>query len=117
MVDFKRFNYPEMISILERVTKVNMEKNPDETYGVYTNEMPDTADGRDMAFVNFFSNSGWMGREDTFPKKFEEVHGEGSFTKFLKDVEAATNGDRVELWSYRDDLSGLSATVNAQDRQ
>lgn len=117
MVDFKRFKYPEMISILERVKKVNSEKNPDEAYGVYTNEMPDTQDGRDMAFVNFFSNSGWMGREDTFPKKFEEVHGEGSFTKFLKDVEAATNGDRSELWTFREDLSGLSGTVSAQNRQ
>lgn len=117
MVDFKRFKYPEMISILERVKKVNLEKSPEEPYGVYTNEMPDTKDGRDMAFVNFFSNSGWMGREDTFMKKYEEVHGAGSFTDFLKDVEAATNGDRSELWTYREDLSGLGGTISAQERQ
>jgi hypothetical protein len=79
--------------------------------------MPDTQDGRDMAFVNFFSNSGWMGRENTFPKKFDEVHGEGSYEKFLQDVEAATNGNRTELWSFREDLSGFSGTVNAIERQ
>lgn len=79
--------------------------------------MPDTEDGRDMAFVNFFSNSGWMGREDTFMKKYEEVNGAGSFADFLKDVEAATNGDRSELWTYREDLSGLGGTINAQERQ
>ena len=58
-----------------------------------------------------------MWREDNFPKKFDEVHGEGSFMNFLKDVEAATNGDRSELWAFREDLSGLSGTVNAQNRQ
>ncbi|MGB5320516.1 hypothetical protein [Eudoraea sp.] len=117
MVDFKRFKYPEMIDILEKVTKVNKMKNPDEAYGVYTNEMSDSNDSKDMAFVNFFDSYGWMGQDDTFSKEFDEVHGEGSFAKFLKDVESATNGESSELWIYREDLSGLGANIPSLERQ
>lgn len=117
MVDFKRFKFPQMIEILTKVKKVRMEKYADWPYGVYTNEMPDDWDGRDMAFVDFFNTSSWMGREDTFPQDFNAVHGEGSFMEFLKMVEDATNGSRVELWVYREDLSGLGPLVPAAPRQ
>ncbi len=117
MVDFKRFKYPEMINILEQVSEVSKKMSPEDAYGVYTNEMPDSEDTRDLAFVNFFDSFGWMGRDDTFSKEFEKANGEGSFTEFLKEVEAATNGESTELWIYREDLSGLGPKVQSLSRQ
>jgi hypothetical protein len=71
-------------------------------------------DGQDFVWVDFFDKSAWMGEEDKFMEWFEEVHGAGSFSDFLKDVEAATNGDRGELWIYRGDLSGSSGEVKTR---
>lgn len=112
MVDVKRFKRLEFESILDRVNKVFKTKDPDHQWGSYFNELPDM-DGQDYVWVDFFDKSAWMGREDKFPKWFEEVHGAGSFQTFLKDVEAATNGDRGELWVYRKDLSSSDGQVQA----
>lgn len=110
MVDIKRFKDMEFNSILDRVYKVFKTKEPDQPWGVYFNEMPNM-DGQDFVWVDFFDKSEWMGREDKFAQWFEEVHGAGSFANFLKDVEAATNGDTGELWVYRKDLSGSTGEV------
>lgn len=112
MVDIKRFKQMEFGSILDRVFKVYKTKDPDHQWGVYYNEMPNM-DGQDFVWVDFFEKSSWMGREDKFPQWYEEVHGAGSFAGFLKDVEAATNGDMGELWIYRKDLSGSTGEVQA----
>ena len=110
MMDIKRFKNMEMTSIMDRVHKVFAEKDPDRQWGVYFNQL-NNMDEPDMVWVDFFDKSAWMGRENKFPQWFEEVHGEGSFPGFLKDVEAATNGDREELWIFRKDLSGATGDV------
>jgi len=117
MIDVKRFKQSEFIeNVLKKVAKVYKEKMPDQIYGVYSNEM-NNMDGMGFAWVDFFDNSSWLGREDKFVQNFEEVHGTGSFLKFLADVEATTNGDRTEIWTLRKDLSGASAKVLAASRQ
>lgn len=117
IVDMKRFKDVEFMDIVSRVSKVYKAKMADQTFGVYFNAMPSSKEGNDFAWVDFFDKASWMGREDKFPQFYEEVHGKDSFAKFLKDVEAATEGEMSELWVYRADLSGLGAQVEAAARQ
>jgi len=113
MIDVKRFKQQDfMEKVINKVVKVYMEKMPDQLYGVYSNEM-NNMDGMDFGWVEFFNNSSWLGKEDKFMQDFEEVHGAGSFAKFIADVEATTDGDRTEIWQFRKDLSGSSASVKA----
>lgn len=117
MLDVKRFKQREFLEkVIKKVVKVYKEKMPDQRYGVYSNEM-NNMDGMDLAWVDFFDSSSWLGREDKFPQYFEEVHGAGSFAKFMADVEATTDGDSTEIWILRKDLSGSSAKVKAANRQ
>lgn len=117
MIDIKRFKGMDfMEKVIKKVAKVYKEKMPDQLYGIYSNEM-NNMDGMDFAWVDFFENSSWLGKEDKFPQYFEEVHGAGSFAGFLTDVEATTNGDTTEIWVLRKDLSGASAQVKAATRQ
>lgn len=117
MIDVKRFKQGDFIEkVAKKVAKVYKEKMPDQVYGVYTNEMSNM-NGMDFGWVDFFESSSWLGKEDTFQKDFEEVHGAGSFAKFMVDVEATTDGERTEIWELRKDLSGSSAQVKAATRQ
>lgn len=117
MIDIKRFKDMDfMDKVVKKVAKMYKEKMPDQIYGLYTNEIPNM-DGMDFAWVDFFDNSSWMAKDDTFMQDFEEVHGTGSFQQFIKDVEATTDGDRGEIWSLRKDLSGPDAKVIAIERQ
>lgn len=116
VVDVKRFRDMEFISAVEQVQQVYKEKRPDQIYGIYTNEMANM-EGNDFAWVDFFGSSSWMGQQDTFFQDFEAVHGEGSAGKFMKTIENTTDGERHELWVYREDLSGLSSRIEAASRQ
>ncbi|MFX0555545.1 hypothetical protein ACOCEA_02035 [Maribacter sp. CXY002] len=117
MIDVKRFKEQEfMEKVLKKVVKMYKEKMPDQIYGIYSNEM-NNMDGMDFGWVDFFDNSSWLAKEDKFAQNFEEVHGSGSFQKFLADVEATTDGDRTEIWTLRKDLSGPSAKVMAITRE
>lgn len=109
-LDMKRFQNQKFMSVLDKVTKVFKEKDGEEQWGVYWNQLANM-DGKDMVWVNFFDSMTAMGEEDKFPQWFEEVHGEGTFMTFLKDFEASTNGDWQEIWAFREDLSGLSGGV------
>ncbi len=117
MIDVKRNKFMEfMDKVVNKVVKTYKEKMPDEIYGIYSNTM-NNMDGMDFAWVDFFDNSSWLGREDKFLQYFEEVHGAGSFSQFLADVEATTDGERTEIWTLRKDLSGANAKVIAATRQ
>lgn len=117
MIDVKRFKGQDFVEkVLKKVDKVYKEKMPEQIYGVYSNEM-NNMDGMDFAWVDFFDNSSWLGKEDKFVQYFEEVHGTGSFSQFMADVESTTDGDRTEIWTLRKDLSGTNAKVMAATRQ
>lgn len=120
MIDIKRFKDMQFMEELKKVRKVYAEKMPERIYGVYHNAMQVNDDHelqRDFGWVDFFDSMGRLGEEDKFPQYFEEVHGAGSFLKFLSVLEETTNGDTTELWNFRGDLSGTDGKVKAVDRQ
>lgn len=117
MLDMVPFKEQQFLEQLEKVAAVMKAKYPNEPYGMYTNEMPSDKDGRDFAYVDFFDKMGFLGREDTFPKDFEAVHGEDSWDAFLNVMTETTKGMQTELWVFREDLSGLSGKVIALERQ
>lgn len=109
--DIKRFKMSDAMKLVEKVAKVNLEKFPDESYGIYTNEFPSTQEGRDMAVISFFDKMAWLGEEAKFSEKYDDVHGQGSFEQFIKDWGAVTEGGESELWIFRPDLSGINGEV------
>ncbi len=104
--DVKRFKGKQALEILGKIKKVMSEKFPNEIYGIYTNEFPSTKVGRDILYISFFEKSAWLGQDLEFAKKYDEVHGKGSFETFLKDWEALTDGSETELWTFSPELSG-----------
>lgn len=115
--DITRGKGEEAMALVEKIGKVYAEKLPDETYGIYSNQLGSTKEGRDLAVISFFDKSAWMGQDNGFPALYDEVHGEGGFEKFLKEWYAVTEGGESELWLLRPDLSGISAEVKVADRQ
>lgn len=113
--DVKAFQMDKAMALIKKIQKVMLDKFPNETYGIYTNELPSTKEGKDLAFVSFFQKSGWMGDDWKFADKYNEVHGAGSFATFLKDWEAVTEGKQSELWTFKPALSGNSGEVKAQE--
>ncbi|UJH67771.1 hypothetical protein [Allomuricauda sp. SCSIO 65647] len=115
-LDIKRFKEQAFMGVLDKVTKVFKEKDGDEQWGVYFNELR-SPKYQDMVWVNFFDSMAFMGREDKFAQWYEEVHGEGTFMGFLKEFEDSTHGNYSELWTFREDLSGLSGQVQVTSGQ
>lgn len=115
--DVKRGKMADAMKLIEKVNKVYADKLPNETFGIYTNEFPSTKEGRDLVVISFFDKSAWLSQDNEIVKKFDEVHGMGSWEQFLKDWYAITDGGESELWIYRPELSGLGATVKAVERK
>ncbi len=115
--DVKRFKGSEAKSLLGKINKVMKEKFADATYGVYTNELPNSKHGNDIAVIYFFEKSGFMGEDWKFADKYNEVHGAGSFDTFMKDWENVTQGKYSEIWHYKSELSGLPGDVKVAERQ
>jgi len=115
--DIKRFKRQKAMELMKKIHKTMTVKFPNDAYGIYTNELPSTKEGRDLTFVSFFDKSSWMSEDNEFPKNFNEVHGEGSFEHFLEDWGKVTVGGEQEVWIYRKDLSGADALIKAASRQ
>jgi len=111
MYDVKRFKKQEALALINKIKKVMREKYPENSYGIYYNEFPNENDGRDLGFVSFYQNSGWLSELEGFPKNYNAVYGKGSFEHFLKEWEEVTNGKQTELWTFREDLSGISGEI------
>ena len=63
--------------------------------------------------VSFYQKSEWLNKTNDFQIKYEEVQGKGSFVKFKKDWTNNSNGKRSELWSFREDLSGIDGEMKS----
>ena len=98
---------------MNKVKKVMREKKLDDSYCVYYNEFTSEKDGKDLMIVSFYQDSGWLGRANEFSTKYEEVFGKGTFDKFLKEWESLTHGKQTELWSFREDLSGIDGELKS----
>ena len=117
MYDVKPFENERTMKAMEKVAKVMKEKYPERTYGVYTNELPATKDGRDLTMVFFFDDMAWLGQDSKFVDKYNEVYGQNGWEDFMKDWKEISDGKQSELWIYDPDLSGLGAEVSAMQRQ
>jgi hypothetical protein len=104
-------------AMLDKVHKVESEKLPDEIMGIYRNELPSSSEGKDIVMGFFFDKYAWMGIDNGFNKKFEEVYGKDSWKTFMTDWNAQVKGLESEIWEYREDLSGLPPKIIAADRQ
>ncbi|HLF64846.1 MAG TPA: hypothetical protein VI603_13875 [Saprospiraceae bacterium] len=116
-VNISEDGYDKTMAIMDKVHKVYVDKFPMDSYGVYTNELASTSEGNDLAIVWFFDKWSWMSEDNEFNKKYDEVHGAGSFEKMLVEWTAATEGVDREIWEYREDLSGLGPRVIVAERQ
>jgi len=110
-------DHEKINALLDKVLKVHNEKLPNEIYGVYRNELGSTSEGKDIIMGFFFDKYAWMGIDNGFDKKFEEVYGKDSWKAFLTDWNAQVKSFESEIWEYRADLSGLGPKVVAADRQ
>lgn len=113
IIDVKRFKKNEVLALMNNVKKVMREKYLDDSYGVYYNEFTSEKDGKDLMIVSFYQDSGWLGRSNEFPVKYEEVFGKGTYDKFIKEWESLTHGKQTELWSFREDLSGIDGELKS----
>jgi len=104
-------------ALLDKVHKVHAEKLPNEIMGIYRNELPSTSEGKDVIMAFFFDKYAWMGIDNGFDKKFEEVYGKDSWKTFMAEWNAQVKGLESEIWEYREDLSGLPPKVLAADRK
>jgi hypothetical protein len=90
---------------------------PNENFGVYRNELGSTSEGKDIILGFFFDKYAWMGIDNGFNKKYEEVFGKDSFKTFLNDWNSQVRSFESEIWEYREDLSGLPPRITVADRQ
>ncbi|WP_299391384.1 hypothetical protein [uncultured Gelidibacter sp.] len=115
--DVKRGKMSDAKKLVEKINKVYTEQSPDDTYGIYTNEFSSTKEGRDLAVISFFEKSAWLSRENTFVTKYETVYGKNSWSTFINDWMAVTDGLETELWIFRPDLSGMNGDVKVAERK
>jgi hypothetical protein len=104
-------------ALLDKVHKVHAEKLPEEIMGIYRNELPSTSEGKDVIMAFFFDKYAWMGIDNGFDKKFEEVYGKDSWKTFMAEWNTQVKALESEIWEYREDLSGLPPKVIAADRK
>lgn len=116
-VDVSRGKMSVIKGILENVQKVYVQKFPEESYGVYYNELVSTSAGRDITIVYYFDKYAWMGEDNDFDAKYDEVHGKGSADTMWAMWRENTIAVEDELWEYNEKLSGMSPMVKAADRQ
>ncbi len=116
-VNITRDGGEKMSTLLKQVNDVYKAKFPNDSYGIYYNELASSSQGNDMAIVWFFDKYSWMSKDDHFNERFEEVHGAGSWKTFIADWTSVTEGIEREVWEYREDLSGVGPMVKAVDRQ
>ncbi len=115
--DVKRGEWLKAMALVKKVTDVYHSKLPNETFGIYTNELQSTKDGRDIAMISFFEKSAWMGEDHSIKSTYDEVHGKGSWEQFIKDWIEVTNGAEDEIWIFRPELSGISGDVKGAPKK
>lgn len=105
-------NFDKLKPIMERFTKMYRELYPEDMYGIYTNVMGSTSEGRDLAIVSFLDNYADMAIEHPdVPEKYNGMFGDGSYEKDMKTWMENTMGAATEMWAYMPELSSRPAEV------
>lgn len=100
--DFQGYRFKE---ILSKVIEVYKEKEYEETLGTYWSQF-DTEANEDVAIVWGFDKWAWFDKDSKFKADFEEVHGEGSWFKFLEELKGCIISAKDEVWELIPELSG-----------
>ena len=100
--DWQHYRFKEL---LQKVVKVYKEKNYEWTIGTYWAEF-NVASDEDVALVWGFDKWAWFDKDSKFRTDFEEVHGEGSWFKFLEELRGTVKGAKDEVWEIIPKLSG-----------
>ena len=90
--DLKNGTSEQFVKLAGQVKEVYMKKRPTESIYFYWPSFSDSASGRDVGVIFPFRKWAWLDREATFRKEFEEVHGAGTFDKFLDEFDEITIG-------------------------
>lgn len=93
--------------IIERVLEVYKAKEYDRSFSTYWPQFSTNSED-DVAIVSGFNKWARFDEDRTFKKDFMEVHGEGSWTNFIKDLDSVINGSQDEVWVLIKELSGKS---------
>jgi len=93
--------------ILDRVLKVYKEKDYERSFSTYWPQFSTNTE-EDVAIVSGFDKWARFDEDRTFKKDFIEVHGEGSWMNFIKDLDSVVNGSKDEVWVLLKELSGKS---------
>lgn len=116
--DVKRGKGKDAGYLLSNIKEVQAAHFANDPFGVYWNVTPSKGNEvGDLAVIWFFDKWAWMGEDSNFSEKFNEVHGDGAWERWLDDWYEVTSDSGIELWTLREDLSGIGATVPATERQ
>lgn len=96
------YRFKEMV---KKVVEVYEAMNYPYSMTYYQSEFAST-DGEDVVLEWTFDKWSWFDRDPVFVKKYEEVHGPGSWHYFLKDYSEVVESSFDELAEYMADLSG-----------
>lgn len=100
--DYQGYRFKE---VLKKVIKVYTEKEYDWSFGTYWARF-DVNPDEDVAIVWGFDKYAWFDRDSQFKKDFEEIHGEGSWQKFLEELRGCIKGAKDEVWELIPAMSG-----------
>jgi len=100
--DFEEYRFKEM---LNQVKKVYEEKEYDNYYSVYYPQFKG-CDKRDVVIVGLFEKWAEFDDDRNFKSDFEDVHGEGSWSKFMREYQDVVESNYDELIFFVPELSG-----------
>jgi hypothetical protein len=100
--DFEEYRFNDM---LKKVKEVYEQKAYPNFFQVYHTQF-DSFNGRDVLIAGNFPNWAFFDRERTFKKDYEEVHGEGSWSKLMEEYKDCVVSSYDEVIIYIPELSG-----------
>ncbi|MBL7473624.1 hypothetical protein [Robertkochia sediminum] len=105
-------NFDKIKAVMERFTQLYREKYPEDMFGIYTNVMGSTKEGRDLAIVGFLNNYADMASENPdVPEKYDAMFGKESYEKDLQTWMENMEGSASEMWLFMPELSSRPAEV------
>lgn len=98
---FEGYRFKEM---LKKVKQVYEEKDYPNSLGVYYAEIS-TAGGYDVVLEWMFDHYAFFDRDMKFRKDYEEIHGDGSWSFFMREYEEVVEGTWDELAEFAPEMS------------
>lgn len=100
--DFEEYRFKEM---LKQVKEVYEEKGYERYYSVYYPQFQ-ACTKRDVVIVGQFEKWADFDKDNNFKSDYEEVHGEGSWSKFMREYQDVVESNYDELIMFVPELSG-----------